>query len=90
MSALASSTSPMLEIIGSMMRSSPRRPALALIMARACTMKISGWSRVTRMPRQPRNGFSSLMGKYDSALSPPMSRVRMVTGRGSNASMCSR
>ncbi|MNP03340.1 hypothetical protein D3C76_952230 [compost metagenome] len=77
------------EIIGSRMRRL-FRPSLALSMARVCTRKISGWSRVTRMPRQPRNGFSSLIGKYDSDLSPPMSRVRMVTGSGWKAASCSR
>ena len=39
--------------------------------------------------RQPKNGFSSLIGKYGRAI-PPMSKLRMVTGLGSKASICSR
>ena len=45
-----------------------------------------GWSRQTRIERQPRNGFASC-GAWNAAgnLSPPRSKVRMTTGWPGNA-----
>ena len=58
----ASSTSLTLVTIGRRM-CRLLRPILALSMARICEEKISGWSSVKRMPRQPNAEFSSSIEK---------------------------
>ena len=43
-------------------------------------MNSSGSSRHMRMARHPRNGFASVGKPPTGSLSPPMSKVRMITG----------
>ena len=60
--------------------------AAARRMARSWGTNRSGRARVSRMPRRPRAGFSpSSGGSQGVRLSPPRSRVRMVTRRPSMA-----
>src|SRR2546428_590582 len=67
------------ETIGIMSLSGPNAAARAS--ARSWTRKTSGCARLRRMPRTPRNGFDSPCGvRPGMGLSPPASRVRMVTG----------
>ena len=65
--------------IGSMILTGPSMAARAS--ARNCTRKISGRNNDKRMPRTPRNGLlSPLSVRPAIGLSPPASKVRMVTG----------
>ncbi|MCY1176311.1 hypothetical protein D9M73_165770 [compost metagenome] len=69
-----------LPTIGNMIRSG--RLSAARSKARSCASMICGRCKVRRMPRTPRNGFSSFaIGQYGSGLSPPTSRVRTTSGR---------
>ena len=55
--------------------------AAARARARSCVRKTSGRASVRRTPRRPRKGLASPSGvRPRIGLSPPMSRVRMVTG----------
>ena len=54
-------------------------------------MNISGWWRLSRSPRRPRNGFASPEERrYGTGLSPPTSSVRTVSRRPSSASAIER
>ena len=82
-SSRARRTSSSVTTSGSMMRTSPCTAARSS--ARSCTPNSSGWSRHMRIARQPRNGFASVGNPPTGSLSPPMSNVRMTTGRPPNA-----
>src|SRR3984885_3436679 len=66
--------------MGSMPRRSPCAAARAR--ARSWVWNRAGWRNDNRIPRTPRNGLlSPLIVTPSIGLSPPASRVRMVTGR---------
>jgi hypothetical protein len=67
--------------MGIMMRISPC--AEARTMARSWAKKTSGRESARRTARRPRAGFiSGGTWKVETNLSPPMSKVRSVAGRG--------
>ena len=78
--ARRNSSSP--EIIGNMIFTFPT--ALARKIARNCALKISGFSRQKRMARSAEK-WIQFIGDYrrrPASLSPPRSKVRMISGCG--------
>ncbi len=83
-----SEISSQLDIMGISSRTLPN--AAALNIALSCVLKTSGFCRQYLMARSPRAGFvSSDSEPGEIALSPFMSRVRMVTGFGAITSTTS-
>ena len=84
----ASISSPGVVSIGNMMSIGNRRAVSHI--AASWSRSRSRCSRLSRMPRCPRNGLASAgIGRYDSGLSPPTSSVRSVTRRPPIASAIS-